>query len=351
MSRKKITLLFAVAFLIGIFTGCTEQGKPGNLIEIFGQTMGTTYSVKIVKFRSGEINFTDEEIKVKIDSILVVVNQQMSTYIDSSEISLFNNSKSEDWFKVSEDFLNVVDKAQSISKESGGAFDITVGPLVNLWGFGPKFTNDKIPSDDEILNIKSEVGYHFLFVDDESSSLRKEKPGLCCDLSSIAKGFGVDKVAGYLESIGAANYLVEIGGEVKTKGKNHLNKIWKIGVSTPDNQSGIIKVVELENLSMATSGDYRNYFEKDGIRYSHTIDPRTGRPINHKLASVSVISESCIEADGYATAINVLGPVEGYKFASEMNLNVYMIVREGEEFIEKMTPGFEKLLAVNNNSN
>lgn len=306
--------------------------------------MGTTYSIKIVKGNLAEKDLLFSSLQFKIDSVLVVVNQQMSTYIDTSEISLFNKAGSNEWMPVSNDLAFVLSKAIDISDKSNGAFDVTIGPLVNLWGFGPILKVYDTPSDEEITEAKSNVGYHKLSVRMEPPAVMKSDTKVYCDLSAIAKGFGVDKIAELFNSFNLSDYLVEIGGEVRTKGVNHSGTPWQIGISTPDTEYGIEKVVAVSDAAMATSGDYRNYFEKDNVRYSHTIDSRTGYPITHKLASVTVIHDSCFIADAYATAIDVLGPDEGYKLAIKEKLPVFLIIRSEDGFIEKMTPEFQDIL-------
>lgn len=342
---KKITYPVLILFLITISfleISCTSN-IADKLIVLKGGTMGTTYSIKVVKD-----NFVDlmvySSLPERIDSILVEVNRQMSTYISSSEISHFNLYKKNDVFEVSDDLAMVVSKALEVSRKSDGAFDITIGPLVNLWGFGPVLKVYDVPAEAEIKKIKHKVGYKNVNVSIDPVGLMKNIPDVYCDLSAIAKGFGVDKVAEFLESFEIKNYLVEIGGEVRAKGKNQNDKSWLIGISTPGNDLGIEKVAVLENASMATSGDYRNYFEKDDVRYSHTIDSRTGYPITHKLASVTVIHNLCMMADAFATAINVLGPKEGYELAVKEKLPVFFIIRNNGKFEEKMTPEFKKYL-------
>ena len=189
------------------------------------------------------------------------------------------------------------------------------------------------------------IGYQNLFVRQSPPSIKKKNPGIYCDLSAIAKGFGVDKVAEYLDSKGFVHYLVEIGGEVRAKGVKPGGQPWRVAIAVPDGSSSYQRVLLLKNISMATSGDYQNYFEKDGKRYSHTIDPCTGRPITHTLASVTVIHESCMMADALATAINVLGPGKGYELAIKENLPVFLIIKKRGGFVEKMTPLFEDILA------
>lgn len=332
-----------ISIVFVLLSGCSKQDND-KLYQAHGNTMGTTYSIKIVKGIDGENQDLLIDLQRKIDSILVVVNQQMSTYIDSSEISRFNRHQAGMWFDVSQNLAFVISKANEISRKSGSAFDITIGPLVNLWGFGPILKVYNIPGDEEIKKAREFVDYKKVLVKMNPASVMKTIPEIYCDLSAIAKGYGVDVVAEFIESLDYANYLVEIGGEVRTRGVNHNNKPWQIGISTPDSQFGIEKVVSLGGASMATSGDYRNYFEKDGVRYSHTLDPRTGYPITHRLVSVTVIHDSCVVADAFATAINVLGPEEGYKLALKEKLPVFLIIRSDDTFIEKMTPEFQEIL-------
>lgn len=305
--------------------------------------MGTTFSIKVIE--KNEVTENDySNIESDINDLLKEVNRQMSTYIPTSEISEFNKSESTDWIEISEDFAFVVDEALKICEASEGYFDITIGPLVNLWGFGPENRPTLIPTDEEIQNRLNEIGYAKVSVKLNPPMIKKENPKIQIDLSAIAKGFGVDKVADYLSSKGFNNYMVEIGGEVRTSGTNHKADDWKIGISTPDAKMGIQKVVNISDNSLATSGDYYNYFENEGKRFSHTIDPRTGKPITHKLASVTVIHKSCAKADGIATAIDVMGPELGLKFADKMELPIFMIVRDGNNFVEKMNKNFENIL-------
>ena len=341
----RLRFLATIIILILVKLNCSTSEKSNNLTIIDGSTMGTYYAVKIPSQTLDSLNLNTKQLQSSIDSLLDSINQKMSTYIEDSEISRFNHYQNTDWFSISKELRQVIESSIIISQKSGGTFDITVGPLVNLWGFGIENRDELIPTDEEVKNRMAVVGYKKISTHSEPSAIKKEIVEMFCDLSGIAKGYGVDKIAELLDSLNIENYLVDIGGEIKTKGKNHLRKAWKIGISTPDDKMGIQKVVLLENKSVATSGDYRNYFEKDGIRYSHTIDPRTGRPITHRLASVTVVHDTCMIADGLATAITVLGPQNGYEFALREELPVFMIVRQQEGFIEKMTPKFKKYLS------
>ena len=323
-------------FCLVLLAGCGESSSP--LLVIRGQTMGTTFQVKLP-----DTGLDREKLDVEINALLSEVNRQMSTYQKDSEITKFNRAKTTDWVGISEDFGYVLQVAKQVGDWSDGAFDVTVGPLVNLWGFGPEAVPEQIPAEDEILARMATIGYQKISVQANRKAVRKEMPNMYCDLSAVAKGFGVDKVASYLEGLGVQAYFVEIGGEVKVKGRHVDGGRWRVGIATPTAQGGLQKVVELEDLALATSGDYHNYFEKDGKRYSHTIDPRTGKPITHRLASVSVIHAECAYADALATAMNVMGPEKGFAFALEQNLPVFLLIKSDQGFEEKMSPAFEKI--------
>ena len=236
---------------------------------------------------------------------------------------MINFSNSLDSNLISDDLFKVISHANTISKTTNGAFDITVGPLVNLWGFGPNKSENKIPSNEEIELIKKNIGYKKIYLNKETTSIKKLHPDLYVDLSGIAKGFAVDKIALYLNSYNLENYLVEIGGELIAKGTNEDNEVWQIGIENPNNN--LAKIIGLKDIAMATSGDYRNYFEKNGVRYSHTINPNTGKPIKHKLASVTVLDKTAMNADALATAFMVLGPAKTIELANELKIGVYLI--------------------------
>ena len=337
---KKLFLCLAFALVL---TNCSLQTPDLEQYVFRGATMGTSYNIKIVVPKNDSTNTTKLHADIKF--LLNYVNSVASTYLDDSELSRFNHDAANRWMAASPDLVGLVDVSMQISRLSGGAFDITVGPLVNLWGFGPEHNPVDVPSEKEIARRKKLVGYEYLQVRYDPPSLRKNIDSLYCDLSAIAKGWGVDKVAELLESQSFENYLVEIGGEIRAKGTNVKGSAWRIGVSSPRGAGGIDKVINVTNIGVATSGDYRNYFEKDGVRYSHTIDPRSGAPIQHELASVTVIHPSCMMADAFATAIDVLGPEDGLKLARENNLALFMILKSKEGFEEKMTPSFEQYIA------
>ncbi|MFK8115136.1 MAG: FAD:protein FMN transferase [Rubripirellula sp.] len=303
-----------------------------EMLRFSGETMGTKYSVKV--FDPPEF---DEDIRIAVDGVLRRVNDQMSTYLKSSEISQFNESDSTDWFEVSAEFASVVDFALQLSEKTDGAFDVTVGPLVNAWSFGPTERTLSVPDAEQLESLQEMVGYEKLSVRLEPPALKKSVAGLRVDLSAIAKGHGVDRVVELLNESGAKHVFVEIGGEVRTSGSKS-GQWWKVGIQLPDAQTDDVMIAHSlstsagDDHSMATSGDYRNFFEADGVRYSHTIDPRTATPIDHALASVSVVTDSCMEADGWATAINVLGPNRGLEIAEAEKLDVFLISRGSDGF-------------------
>ncbi len=336
----KIKLLI-IPILLFLFS-CTSPIED-VVHTITGETMGTTYTVKFTS--QSPVNII--EVENDINSLLKKVNQQMSTFIPNSELSLFNKSTSTKWTNVSYDLAFVIDAALRISQFSNGKFDITIGPLVNLWGFGPDNKPQKVPSNRDIKRLRAFVGYRNVDVRLNPPSIKKRHPNVYCDLSAIAKGFGVDKISEYLSSKKYTNHLVEIGGELRASGTK-FSQNWKVGISVPDRAVTIQETISLNNLSMATSGDYWNYFEENGIRYSHTINPISGKPITHKLASVTIVAKSCMEADALATAIDVMGPEAGLKFAKENELNVYFIVKGENVFETFFTQKFNSLITKGN---
>jgi thiamine biosynthesis lipoprotein len=320
-----------------LLAGC--EPKQENLD---GKTMGTYYSIRFVP---GEETPAVEALQAEIDKRLEQVNDQMSTYRPDSELSRFNASREVNQpFPVSAATTEVVLEALRINRVTDGALDVTVGPLVNLWGFGPEGRPNKVPSAAELALRRVWTGIDKLSV--EGNALVKSIPELYVDLSSIAKGYGVDVIAQYLQSQHVKNYMVDIGGEVRTRGHNGEKKPWRIAIERPtagvEQQAHL--VIEPGEMSIATSGDYRNYFEHDGVRYSHTIDPSTGKPINHNLVSVTVISPQCMTADGLSTGLNVLGPDRGMALANLMGIPVFMIVKTTNGFEERYSEAFKPYL-------
>jgi thiamine biosynthesis lipoprotein len=316
-------------------------GDPAlRLVELSGTTMGTIYNVKLVGIPA---ELEKKTLHARIDEKLIAINAQMSTYDRESELSRFNKSRSTDWVETSTDLAAVIREAQHVSELTAGAFDVTVAPLVDLWGFGPDDRQDRIPSPREIAAMAARIGYTHVRARGSPPAIRKDLPNLHIDLSAIAKGYAVDQITELLESLGIANYLVEIGGELRGRGHNDTGSRWRIGIEQPEFGSrDVHTVITINDVGVATSGDYRNYFEKDGVRYSHTINPRTGRPITHTLASVTVIGYSTAEADALATGLMVLGPEEGYRLAEREGIAACFIVRTADGFIDRQTLAFAR---------
>jgi len=317
-------------FLVFICNGCKDSQPEKFDFQQIGTTMGTTFSVKIPVLPD---KVDRKDLKEGIAQILDGINRKMSTYLSDSELSRFNQNQSVDWISVSPEMLEVVVEAQQISHLSNGAYDITIGPLVNLWGFGPSDTGQKVPDALSIDELLQQTGSKFLEFRREPHALRKKMASLYLDLSSLAKGYAVDRVAAYLESLGIKDFLVEIGGELKANGRKQDGQFWRVAVEKPDPaQRSIGQVLELNNIAVATSGDYRNFFDQDGQRYSHTIDPRTGKPITHRLASVTVLSNTTMRADGLATAFMVLGHEAGMRMAERERIPVLFIIQTDQGF-------------------
>jgi thiamine biosynthesis lipoprotein len=321
-----------------------ERIVAPSLYTIMGPTMGTTYTVKYVTDLAVPVR--DDLVKQIIDDVLGGVVEKMSTYEKSSELSRFNRFPYLTPFNVTHELAMLFERAIKIGKHTGGAFDITIGPVVNAWGFGPEKQEKKILTDAHVSELREVIGIEKIAVDRENNWLIKKAMGMYFDLSGIAKGYGVDLVAQKLESVGIENYMVEIGGEVRVKGFNDKGNKWRIGISQPNTMAtGLQSVVELSAMSMATSGDYLNFKEIDGKRFSHIIDPRTLKPIEHRLASVSVVHAECLAADALATAMMVMGLKEAQAFAREYSIPAYFIYRDGEanEFKTAHTQPFEQL--------
>ncbi len=306
--------------------------------------MGTQYTVKLAGLPEGLDSST---LRGEVHRRLEAINSAMSTYLPESEVSRFNRHEGTEWFPVSPATTRVVETALRIGALSRGALDITIARVVSLWGFGPQPRRAEPPGDDEIAEALQLIGLDKIEVRSDPTAVRKLHPGTSIDLSAVAKGFAVDEVARYLESVGVDGYMVDIGGELRTKGMKATGSAWKIGIVTPmASRFGIERTVVLGDRAMATSGDYRNFFEHEGQRYSHTIDPRTGRPVTHRLASVSVVTSNFMEADALATALLVLGPDAGYELAIEQKLAALFLVRTPDgEFAERVTPAMEAVLA------
>ena len=323
-------------FLFVFLGGC--QLDPAVLHMHSGQTMGTNYSVQWW----GKSLANDEKLIVQFEQRLLDINQAMSTYIEDSELSRFNRLPAGASTEISDDFSQLMRQALDIAEWTQGAFDFTVGPLINLWGFGPPGERTAAPEKAQIEALMSRIGYQSISLQAEGVRLSKRRQSEI-DLSAIAKGYAVDSLARVLDDNGLGNYLVEIGGEIRARGVKPDKIHWKVGIEIPQDQGRFIqRVLELRDISVATSGDYRNYFEQDGARYSHTVDPSSGYPVTHRLASVSVLDSNCARADALATALMVMGPDRGMQFAEQHGLAAYFLIREGPSFEVRWSRSFEK---------
>ncbi len=346
---KKLLLILTTLFAL---TACKPEPKQ---IAFEGKTMGTTYHIKYIDDGSVKNLPKAEEVQAQLDQLLKTVNDEMSTYQKDSQITQFNQSREVNVpFSVSTDFAKVVEEAIRLNKVTEGALDVTVGPLVNLWGFGPDKRLNKVPSAEQIAERAARVGIEKIsvaFGDNDRKNgkglLTKKVPELYLDLSAIAKGFGVDKLAEHLEKLGLANYLVEIGGELRGKGNNLQGQAWKIAIEQPTFAQGQAAqiTVPLHNLGMATSGNYRNYFEDEqGNRLSHIIDPKALAPVRHNLASITVLAPTTMTADGLSTGLFVLGAEKALEVAEREKLPVFLIIKNGETFETQMSSEFKKLI-------
>jgi thiamine biosynthesis lipoprotein len=338
---RKVSFSFnCVLFFVfvSILGGC-DHGP--EIIKISGSKMGTSYHVTIVADQPAPTDLAKQ-----IEQTLDRVDQSMSTYKADSEISQFNQLDVGELLAVSDDFDQVLQIAREVWQKSGGAFDPTVGPLVNIWGFGPTFTGDVVPSDSAIQKSLAGIGFDAVNRTENNQQvlLSKNRP-LRLDLSAVAKGYAVDLVANLLEMNALPDYLIEVGGETRVSGLNPERQPWRLAIESPSPTELVAQVLNVQAGAVATSGDYRNYFERDGVRYSHTIDPRSGRPTTHSLASVTVVADTCAEADAWATALMVMGQEQAIGLANELEIPVYIIARQDKGYVASYSETFSPLLA------
>lgn len=338
-----------VLLVVGLWC-CVASALPGLAVEVAkldGRTMGTTWHA-VLEFNGDDSSAEDFEEQIEVR--LAEINRLMSTYDPESELSRFNASQSTDWFEVSSETAVVISAALEIAEKSNGQFDPTVGPLVNLWGFGPNGRRRDPPSEEQIAAARANVGYQQVEARLDPPAIRKSNGEVYLDLSAIAKGYASDAV---VERLGTPDdgkpfvdaAMVEIGGEIRTYGTKSNGQPWRLGIERPDSEFQMVRqVVAIDNGdALATSGDYRNFFADHGHRYSHTIDPGTGRPVTHKLASVTVRTPTCMEADALATALTVMGPEKGLAWATENRIAAVLVERTDEGFRELVTPAWERM--------
>lgn len=327
--------------------GCGERGlaaggRPGTL-QFSGLTMGTSYTVKLAGAALSTSRF--EALQADVHTALDGIHRGMSLHLADSELSRLNRHRSHEPLALSGDLFAVLAAAQQVSELSQGAFDVSVAPLVQAWGFGPD-RRSEVPAAERVQAGRTALGWQRLRLDREHRVAFKSHPDLQADLGGIAKGHGVDRAALALEAIGIEHYMVECGGEVRTRGRNGQGQAWRIGIEEPDAVPQRARsVLPLSGRSLATSGDYRFYFEHAGRRYSHEIDPATAEPITNGLASVSVVADDCMRADALATALIVMGPERGLALARRLELPALFIVREGGGLRDIATPAYGALAA------
>lgn len=341
----RVRVLLPLLLLVLGYASVRLYGRVPDraVVELSGAALGTTWSVKLATSELGA-----EKRRTAFDAVaaqLERVDALMSTWRDDSELSRFNASTTQLPFAIASETGAVVAIALAVSAHSGGALDVTVGPLVDAWGFGRPERRGP-PGDAELAKLREAVGWQQLVLGTDERSLAKRTAALRVDLSAVAKGYAVDEIARALAGLGYRDFLVEVGGELRARGRHLDGAPWRVAIEVPEpSERRIHRIVELRDSSMATSGDYRNFYQLAGRRFSHTIDPRTGRPIEHSLASVTVVHPEAAWADAWTTALHVLGPEEGYALAAAQQLAAYFIVRQPDGFEVQLTPAFEPHLA------
>lgn len=337
----------SVAFLAGLLSLYFYWGAaPATLRQLSGLTMGTSYQVQLPKLPQGK---SEAQVRQDVNDLLTEMDKVIfSTYADSSELSRLNRHPVNVPFQASAHLVAVLDLAGDIANLSNGAFDITVAPLVNLWGFGPKINpQDAVPPKASIRAMVDLIGHRKIDVDTESMQVTKLED-VTIDLSAIAKGYAVDQLAAYFDALNVESYFLEVGGELKIKGLKPGGLSWVPAIEAPIDEASQVYQVFFsrgDSIAVAGSGDYRNYFVKEGVRYSHEIDPRTGYPIKHNLAAAYVIDESAAKADALATAYMVMGYQESRSLAESQGQAAYFIYKNSESgFEDYATPEFASYL-------
>jgi thiamine biosynthesis lipoprotein len=320
---------------------CGRVDAAAPALRLVGETMGTGWSVTLVAL-PGELR--RDRLRRDLQALLDELEARLTTWDAESELRRFSDGASLDWTPVSLETATVVAEAVRVGALTGGAFDVTIAPLVELWGFGGVGTATAPPSVEAIEAARARTGRGSLEVRLDPPALRKARPDLALDLSGIAKGYAVDRVAAWLETLGVQRYLVEIGGELRARGHNARGQPWRVGVADPEGGEPRVRL-GLERGAVATSGDYRRFIERDGERFTHVLDPRSGRALERGPASVTVFAGSAMTADALATALMVLGPEDGLEFARREGLSVLFLVRVEGTLRELASPALEQWLA------
>jgi FAD:protein FMN transferase len=347
MPRSWCTGLAVAALTAISCAACAGPATPAyRTVEFSGPTMGAAFVVKVVTGPQGLPGERDLDRLIRAD--LERINALMSTWDPDSELSRFNRSRSLDPFPLAPETYEVFEWAREMEVVTGGALDVTLGPLLDVWGFGPGGQRDRAPFDDEITEMLQRTGLRHVELDPVARTVRKLRPDIMCEFSALAPGYAADRLAAILVERGVTDFLVDVGGEFRVQGHNDAGQPWQIAIERPQEQGRAIeRLVPISEGAIATSGDYRNYHEVDGQRVAHILDPRTGRPIRHRLASVTVITDLAVRADALSTALMVLGPDEGYALAESLDLAALFVMRaaDGEGFESRGTPRFEALAA------
>ncbi|WP_085640684.1 MULTISPECIES: FAD:protein FMN transferase [unclassified Pseudomonas] len=324
-----------LVILAGALCAC---GAGDTLETLGGPTMGSTWSVKYVRHPGLP---DPAQMRGEVEGILAGVDRQMSTYRSDSDISRFNGLPAGGCQAMPASVLELVRVGERLSQQSEGSYDLTVEPLMNLWGFGPQGREEKVPDDAALAQARQRVGHQHLRI--EGERLCKDA-AVEVDFDSIAAGYAVDAIAARLEALGIHDYLAEATGELKASGKKPDGAAWRIALEEPrDDRQVTERVIEVDGYGVSTSGDYRNYFRQDGQRYSHTFDARTGRPVLHDLASVTVIDPSALMADGLSTLLLILGPERGWDYAQKHGVGAFFVIRADTGFVTRASPAFERL--------
>lgn len=324
-----------VVMLAGVLAGC---GNGDSMESIGGPTMGSTYSIKYVRHANLP---APAQVRSEVEKILAEVDKQMSTYRSDSDIERFNDLPANRCQKMLASILKLIRVGEQLSEQSEGSYDLTVEPLLNLWGFGPRAREEKVPNAQALAEVRQRVGYQHLRI--EGEQLCKDA-AVEVDFNSIAAGYAVDTIAAKLDAMGIHNYLAEATGELKAAGKKLDGSPWRIALEQPrDDQQVAERIIAVDGYGVSTSGDYRNYFLQDGRRYSHTFDAHTGTPVSHTLASVTVIHPSALMADGLSTLLLILGPERGWDYAETHNIGAFFVIRADTGFVIRTNQAFERL--------
>ena len=353
MKRARLAAGICVLLAAVLSASAIASGAPDD-VTLRGRAMGTAWTVTIRPDQPIDAAALERAIRDRLEHL----EQQFSTYRTRSELSQFNASAivHPDWIPVSPEMTRVAAESRRISELTRGAFDVTVAPLVRLWGFGPQRRSDNsLPNENEIRSARLSVDWRGLDVRVHPPALRKKSAAVQADFSSLAKGFAADEISRLLTTTinGAASHLVQIGGDTranlaeraKSADQDANPPVWLVAIESADvsNPAPAI-VIDLKGQALSTSGDYRNFFTADGARYGHIIDPRTGRPASGSLAAVSVVHASCATSSALATALFVMGSEEAFRFATEHRLPCFLQIREGRNLIQRLTPEFANLI-------